>query len=585
MQPIKSLVNIILIFCLFFIKNLVAQPPGYPNFGSDYTKKQLEGFVEKYSIQKDTLGLAYTYWLFAKYQEKQSAVDETPITNLRKSMECFQIIKDSVNFYHLRGEIGSYFMDRPYIKQSAKAYIEEAVTYFRKIKKYNSELEYLVNLANVFIHENNFVTSSVHLKRVEFLLTQVTNELAEGRLASAYSDFYVRQNQFEKAASYAQKSLETGKKLEINWLQALSYLKLAQCKMAQNKPDEMLALLLKSESICKQNINLLQLEIEVLGLIRQYFDKQKDVNKAYEYALKINDRTQKLYFSKIEGDVRSFNEYRLLEEQKMVISKIELEKKLAESEIEKLIASQQRFIAFIIVILLLLVLTLLAYFTRQRLNKWKNQELQKNAQIEKLNALIYGQEQERLRVAQELHDGLGTLLSRIKILLSTGINHQKLNAIIDEACSEVRTISSNLQPSSLAKFGLVHAVQDLINKLKVNSVEIVFQHFGEPLPIETNKNLMIYRIIQELITNSLKHSNATEIIVQIVFADDPQINITVEDNGIGFDETIASVDNHGWPNIRSRVSYLEGSISLQSNKNEGTSVTILVPRIMPDSFK
>jgi signal transduction histidine kinase len=575
----KNSANIVLFFLVIFYNNSLAQPNHYPYLDATFSKAELENKLQEYGNNHDTLGMAYTYWAYAKNQERGNHLNESPITNLRKSMECFLIVKDSNNFYKVRGEIGSYFMDRPFIKQYAKEYIEGALKFFRQKKFYDNELEYLINLANIYIHENNFVKGKEHLERVEFLLTKVKNETAIGRLESSYSDFFSRQKQFDKALLHAQKSLEIGKKLNIDWLQALSYYISAQCMKGLNRPDEMLDLLLKSKKITEGNINLLQLGIEVNEEIRQFYFLKKDFPKSYEYAMKIKESTQALYFSKIEGDVRSFNEYHLLEEQKMIISKIELEKKLAESEIEKLKANQQLFIAIIIVTLMFFMLTIFAFFSRQRLNKLKNQELNKNIYIEKLNSLINGQEQERLRVAQELHDGLGTLLSRIKIFSSTGMSNEKMVNMIDEACSEVRTISGNLQPSSLSKFGLIRAIQDLINKQNVKSPEIIFQHFGEPLKMDNNKNLMIYRIVQELLTNSLKHSNATEILVQIVFSDDQNLTITVEDNGVGFDEQESNEESQGWPNIRSRVNYLEGNINLHVNKNEGTSVTISIPSL------
>jgi signal transduction histidine kinase len=577
MPFLKISANIVVFFLVIFYYNSLAQPNNYPKFENNYTKTQLESLLEKYGNAHDTLGMAYTFWIYAKNQERGYNLNESPITNLRKSMECFMIAKDSTNFYKVRGEIGSYFMDRPFIKHYAKEYIEGALQYFRKKNYYDNELEYLINLANIYIHENNFVKGKEHLERVEYLLTKVKNETAIGRLQSAYSDFFSRQKQYDKALIHAQKSLEIGIELNIDWLQALSYYISAHCMKGLNRQDEMLDLLLKSKKITESNINLLQLGIEVNEEIRQYYFLKKDFAKSYEYAMKVKEGTQTLYFSKIEGDVRSFSEYRLLEEQKMLISKIELEKKLVESEIEKLKARQQLFIAIIVVILLFLGFTILAFFSRQRLNKLKNQELNKNIYIEKLNALINGQEQERLRVAQELHDGLGTLLSRIKIFSSTGMSNEKMINLIDEACSEVRTISGNLQPSSLSKFGLIRAIQDLINKQNVKSPEIIFQHFGEPLKMDNNKNLMIYRIVQELLTNSLKHSNATEILVQIVFSDDQNLTITVEDNGVGFEEKDNNEESQGWPNIRSRVNYLEGNINLHVNKNEGTSVTISIP--------
>ena len=136
--------------------------------------------------------------------------------------------------------------------------------------------------------------------------------------------------------------------------------------------------------------------------------RKKNYIQAYSYAIKTKQTLETIYFSKIESDVRSFNEYRLLENQKIIISKIALEKKLAEIELDKLRSRQQLYIVTIILTLLFLLLFTYIFINRRRLSRLKAIQIDKNLHIETLNALINGQESERVRVAQELHDGLGT---------------------------------------------------------------------------------------------------------------------------------------------------------------------------------
>jgi signal transduction histidine kinase len=147
--------------------------------------------------------------------------------------------------------------------------------------------------------------------------------------------------------------------------------------------------------------------------------------------------------------------------------------------------------------------------------------------------------------------------------------------MIDEACAEVRNISGNLQPNTLSNFGLIRAIQDLVFKQNSTEPAIIFQYFGEPFEIGNKKSLMVYRIIQELLANSLKHAQATEILIQVIFSEDKNITLTVEDDGMGFDEEEVKTDSNGWTNIRSRVNYLNGTINLYTDK--GTSVTISMP--------
>ncbi|MEA5459748.1 ATP-binding protein [Arcicella sp. LKC2W] len=575
MDSLKYATKLIGILVLLQFYSVTAQNTNYPNIDAIYTQTQLEDLVKKYERKRDTLGLAYTYWAYAKNQEKVSGMNTSPLTNFRKSMECFRAIKDSSNFYDVRGAIGSYFMDRPFIKQYAQEYIQSAVDYFRTKKKYSNEIGHLINLANINIHNENYVLAQQMLQRVEFLNTKIHDEAFRGRLHSSYSDLYARQKQYEKAMAHAKISLDIGKRLKIDWLEALSLYFTAKCLEGLNRYDEMMVYLEESLKVTENNVNLIQLRESVYDNLHYYYYRKKNYTQAYAYAIRTKQTLETIYFSKIESDVRSFNEYRLLENQKIIISKIALEKKLAEIELDKLRSRQQLYIVTIILTLLFLLLFTYIFINRRRLSRLKAIQIDKNLHIETLNALINGQESERVRVAQELHDGLGTMLSRMKILAGRGLPQEKITQMIDEACSEVRNISGNLQPNTLSNFGLIRAVQDLVFKQNSTEPIIIFQYFGEPFEIENKKSLMVYRIIQELLANSLKHAQATEILIQVIFSEDNNITLTVEDDGVGFDENQVKTDSNGWTNIRSRVNYLSGTINLYTDK--GTSVTISIP--------
>ncbi len=568
----------ITIFFLLLKVSFAISQDEYPSLSNNYTKTQLDQLLQKYQNRKDTLGLAYTYWSYAKSEEKQYGLNYSPLTNLRKSMECFLIMKDSANFYNIRGALGSYFMDRPFIKEYAKEYIKSAVDYFRVKNQPISEIGHLVNLANIDIHENNFKNVKEILDRVEMLNKKVKDEAYEGRLHSSYSDYYYRIAKYDESLKHAEISYKVGKKLQIDWLEALSLYVKSKCYDALNNQEERLATLLESQKIVESNSMLIQLQKEVYYEIQNYYFKQKNFQKAYDFMNKARKTTEEIYFSKMESDVRAFSEYNLLEKQRMVVSKIALEKKLADIELDKLLIRQQMYIVLIILAILLIGVLTYAYFSRQRFNRLDAEKVKKNIQIETLRALINGQEIERLRISQELHDGLGTLLSRIKFQ-TENINTSKdqIAEMIDDACAEVRIISSNLQPNALTQFGLIRSIDDLILKQNSTSPNIIFQHFGKEFEISPESSLMIFRIIQELMTNALKHAEASEILIQIVYQEERTLTITVEDDGKGFDDNKVQPENNGWNNIRSRVNYLHGIITLHSEPTAGTSVTISIP--------
>ena len=229
----------------------------------------------------------------------------------------------------------------------------------------------------------------------------------------------------------------------------------------------------------------------------------------------------------------------------------------------------------------LLVSILLLWFLFKQRQKRKNQEivtLKREHQIKTLESLIEGEEKERFRIAKELHDGVNGDLSAIKYKLSSllEMNNMVIKeaiTMIDDSCQQVRAISHNLVPQSLENFNLEEAIQEYCNHMDaIHTPKISFQKIGDYIKIGKKSEVNIFRIIQELVSNSIKHADASEINVQISCRDQ-QMHITFEDNGIGFNADNIESDGIGLKNIKSRIDYLHGSMDLISNEN-GTSYTI-----------
>lgn len=566
--------KILLLFLLTVIFNDAEAQ--YPYVDNIYTKHQLDSMILGYQAKNDTLGLAFTHWAYAKNQENSKSLNESPITNLRKSMEYFYAAKDYGNYYNIKGTIGSFFMDKEFMKQLAKDYIESAVYYFRASKSIRNEADHLVNLANIYIHENSFKPVKEILERVELLNKQVNSKSCEGRIHSSYADYYARQAKYKEAFYHIELSYEIAREEKIEWLEALALYFKSKCYQSLNNEEARKETLMATLNIVEQNMNLYLLRKEIYDNLRDYYFKKKNFTKAYEYAYKAQITVETIYFSKMESDLRSFTEYNLLEKQKMIVSTIALEKKVAQNELEKMRTGQYIYIGVIFGIIVFLGLLLYVYFNRRKIELLKKSEIVNNFQIESLNSLISGQELERERIAKELHDGLGIMLARIKFTVERSSDKERVTKMIDDVCSEIRNISTNLQPTTLSEFGLQKAIEDFVLKHDFAEPNLVFQFFGEPLELGTNKNLMIYRIVQELVTNSIKHANAKEILIQIINTTE-SMTLTIEDDGVGFDENTIKTNSSGWKNIKSRANYLQSNITLTSDATSGTSVTIIMP--------
>lgn len=233
---------------------------------------------------------------------------------------------------------------------------------------------------------------------------------------------------------------------------------------------------------------------------------------------------------------------------------------------------------------LLAILLLLVGFNRYRL-KQKN-ELQRKLnkqQKEQAIAVIESQELERKRIAEDLHDGLGHLLSTVKLNLQALPNEQRehyynILQLLDQATGEIYNISFNLMPQTLEEEGLVPALVEMTEKIKKSGlVDISLQvhEFDESL-LQKQMKFNIYRILQEAVNNILKHAQANEINIQII--NQPEgLTIMVEDNGRGFNTKKLTVSGRGLKNIMSRSEWLNAILSIDSTPGHGTTVTIELP--------
>ncbi len=208
-------------------------------------------------------------------------------------------------------------------------------------------------------------------------------------------------------------------------------------------------------------------------------------------------------------------------------------------------------------------------------------------QEEQITAVINAQESERSRIAKELHDGVGQLLAGLKLkfglLKQTKVIQEKeqsiiedSNKVLDEAYNEVRTISHQMMPRALTELGLVTAVNDLLESTFTNTkINFEFSHFNIQERLPQDIELSFYRIIQELMSNIIKHAKANKISVQL-FISSGNLVLIVEDNGLGMNVENAS-KGLGLKNIISRIKSIKGEVNFEKGPEKGTIVTARIP--------
>jgi signal transduction histidine kinase len=248
------------------------------------------------------------------------------------------------------------------------------------------------------------------------------------------------------------------------------------------------------------------------------------------------------------------------------------------------------FSLFVVIVLLVIIFMLIYRNTRnerviaeQDLNmqRQKVTELEKDRQISSTQALIEGETSERARISRDLHDGLGGMLSVVKLKIadmkgSMTIDEEHVPVfkgaleMLDQSIAELRRVAHNLMPESLTKYGLNLALKDFCSSIRM----VDYHFFGEDRRLEDRLEVTCYRIVNELVNNSLKHSEATTINVQLIL-EARRVSILVQDNGKGFE--INAIDENkcnGIKNIKSRVSSFAGRLDIVSKKNEGTEITV-----------
>ena len=306
-----------------------------------------------------------------------------------------------------------------------------------------------------------------------------------------------------------------------------------------------------------------------------YYETIGKYDEALKYAKRQNELQRSFYKLQVPREVAEMKE------------KYETEKK--EREIQALRqAALIRNVVILAATLLLLVIVLL--FNRRQLKLKSSYQRKINEQQEALfKTAVHVQDQERKRFAEDLHDGPGSVLSAVKLNLgrlrsqSPDLDEsqkEKLGEaqdLLDEAIRELRNIAHNMMPPSLSRFGLKDALENLLAGIEKNSgISISFNYFSEEERLPENVEISVYRIMLEVMNNIVKHSRASEAVVQLVQHRE-YLSLTAEDNGTGFEKNERNVNGMGLSNIRSRVEYLGGRLEIDSFPGKGTTISIEIP--------
>ncbi|WP_276388516.1 sensor histidine kinase [Eudoraea chungangensis] len=324
------------------------------------------------------------------------------------------------------------------------------------------------------------------------------------------------------------------------------------------------------------------LQFYIMDGKRQLHILNKDYKAAYDLLLRQKQIQEEYKLS--ESSLEAFVDL------KVNFEKDQLKIQLLEEEVsnQKKRAQLELLVFSLGGLFLISAIGFLYYKNRVKAGQLELNEAHREQQIISMRSMLEGQEKERNRIARDLHDGLGNLLSSLKVKIgSLQINFddkstQKIygtaSQMIDEACNEVRKIAHEMMPQSLKKLGLRKALEDLVLKMDaIHEFEADFQVHGNEKIFDDNTNVMLFRIVQEALNNIVKYAKAKQVSVQLNYSED-WFDLAIEDDGVGFDtQSLKKEKGMGLKSIAFRTEFIGGTFDLNSRPGTGTLVTINIP--------
>jgi len=495
-------------------------------------------------------------------------------------------------------------------------------------EKRNKYLPTNLYLANIYTKQNMF-TEAIDLAQKGLAQTEKADPNNNYNLSYAYKilyESYFLLDSLQQSSAYYEKYIDKlkihEKSLKFRAYHFSNFHKPMQSFATEEKLLELY------NSLSREKVNY-SIKSDIGFVLASLYERQKKYKKAISfwklgiinsedndaYNLYPTDKIYSTYLKLNEVDsaatyMRMYNaiNQRVInknrnEEIEALNAKYQSSLKDSEINAQNLIIEKQKrekntLVASIIIGLIMLVGTIWFLFSHLKHKKQiteaeleiKNQkisELQKERKILSMASMIEGQEAERVRIAKDLHDGLGGLLSTAKAHFSNIQSeiqkieklkvYNRANFMIDEACEEVRRISHNLMPATLKLDGLKSAVEQLAEDLSdAHPFTINTEFVGFEGTMHEKVEIFIFRIIQEATNNIVKYAKASEVLIQLSESDDAY-NLIIEDNGIGFDKTQTNY-GIGLKSIESRVDYLKGTLDIDSKIDEGTTISIALPK-------
>lgn len=423
--------------------------------------------------------------------------------------------------------------------EKAMAIYEESAEIKRRLGDIYGLTFNLDNMGQTHSKMGNFEKGEAHFLEAARLRQELGDQTGYAITINNIGELYLMKGDQKTALKYFMQSLTAAEKLDYKEFKNHLYKMLSDAHLALGDPSKAFEYLTKS-MVLKDSIYNEQRNKQILELQAKYETEKKE------------------------------KELQLLK---------------AESELQTIQIEQARNLTISVVLLsAFLFLGILLYSSRKHYKLKARLAIEKEQlQKTRFKAVIDAEEKERKRIARELHDGLGQLLSTARLTVSS-LDEEREDPkirnsvkLIDTAVQEVRNISHNMMPNALTAYGLEAALDDLVRKLNQSGKLQVHMKKDVSMQVDESKSVAVYRVVQEIFNNTIKYAEA-KVIDFSISESGTGFAITIRDDGKGFDTTaIQSSTGIGWSNIYSRMELIGGQINVYSKINEGTTVKLFVP--------
>lgn len=547
-----------------------------------YYKKALE-FAEKYHYDdikiKSTGNLGLLYSRRGDYENAIRFLFESLQLNEKKGnqLATARNLADIGNTYLFMGKPGK-----------SKAYLDRSLSIFRQLDNKHG-IANVLNSIGQYLEDTDKGEEAMEYYKQSYILKLETGD-KKGASTSLMNiaDYLSEIGKHDEALNYLKITLELKKQIDDKESIVMLYNNIGLIYKRKKNYRQAITWFLKAYESSVEIKSSLIIKTSAMNLSEIYdsignYKQALEFNKIYyRTKIELSDESSTAKITEIEAKYKS--EKKDIENAMLLKENKVKELKIKDTEMSKKV----QLLIFISITLLIFIAVFIIY---SRIRQRQKDELTKEQnRLEKLRfrAIIDSEEKERIRIAKELHDGLGQLLSSAKLNIAGLEGNVKQedeyllensSKIIDEAVQEVRSISHNMMPTALMNYGLVSAVKELARRVNdTKQISVDFECTGFNCPIEKEIEISLYRIIQEILNNMIKHARAKNIGIRLSCTRE-QVNLFIKDDGTGFNVSeIKNSKGIGWQNIYSRVSLLNGKIEINSKLSAGTEILITLSR-------